>query len=177
MVWELGIKLFLDISNNWFVNSIQYKRGMDVEEFLDKYFVKAGYDIRRTTTHQERILCLGDRIYFKKERQWYIEYKSGIQTYYTGNIFLETISVDTPRNFREGWVFTCQADFIFYAALLNKVILIFRPRVLREMLTKLRSNFREVATSKNQNQGYNTHGLIIPIDFACSNIASKNIFL
>ncbi len=159
--------------NNSFVESPQFKSGMKVETFLDQYFSNE-FEITPTTKYQERTLCLGDRIYKKDSTIFFVEYKSGIQTHYTGNIFLETISVDKPC--KPGWVYTCQADFILYAILLDGLILVFKPNNLRQQIADLKRKFPEKPTSKAQNKGYNTHGVIIPLDYAKS-LAQKIIKL
>ncbi len=151
------------MDDNLFVKSPQFKSGMNVESFLDRHFSHE-FDIEPTTEYQERNLCLGDRIYKKGDVCFFVEYKSGIQTHYTGNVFLETISVDNPC--KPGWVYTCQADFILYAVLLDDLILVFKPEVLRQRIANLKGRFPEKSTSKGQNRGYNTHGVIIPLDYA-----------
>jgi hypothetical protein len=154
----------------------QYKSGDDVAQFLDNYFGPE-YDIRPTTPQEERVLCLGDRIYKNKQsgKTFFVEYKSGKQTFVTHNIFLETISVDTPC--KPGWVYTCRANYIFYAALLNRKILVFRPGKLRAEIADLKTKFREVKTGKGQNEGYNTHGVIVPLDYAERHLAEQVIEL
>lgn len=159
--------------SNSFTSSPQFKSGMKVEDFLDQYF-GSQFEIKRTTAHQERVLCLGDRIYKDGEKSFFVEYKSGIQTHYTGNVFLETISVDNPC--KSGWVYTCQADFVLYATLLDGMILIFKPDNLRKRIAELKAKFPEKPTSKGQNKNYNTHGVIIPLSYA-KNIAAKIIHL
>jgi len=159
------------MGDDWFVQSDQFKNGKDVERFLDDFFGDE-FDIVQTSKYQERVLCLGDRIFSKGEDIYFVEYKSGIQTYYTGNIFLETVSVDGPCT--PGWVYTCQADWILYAALLNKMILVFRPEHLRQKIAELKTKFPERATSKSQSKGYNTHGIVIPFAYA-QKLASKII--
>jgi hypothetical protein len=156
-----------------FVDSPQFKSGMAVEDFLDQYF-GAEFEIKRTTQHQERVLCLGDRIYKNGDKSFFVEYKSGIQTHYTGNIFLETISVDNPC--KPGWVYTCQANFVLYAVLLDGMILVFKPDDLRRQIAELKTKFPEKPTGKGQNKNYNTHGIIIPLNYA-QNLAVKIIYL
>lgn len=160
-------------TSGWFVKSKQFKRGKSVESFLDDYFAGRGFAITETTPHQERDLCLGDRIFTKGGKRFYIEYKSGIQTHYTGNVFIETISVDDPQRFRQGWLYTCQADYLLYAALLDGLILVFVPDKLRTIADGLRAKFPERPTGKEQNKGYNTHGLIVPLDYAIRHLAEK----
>lgn len=155
------------------LSSPQFKRGKKVETFLDEYFRFYGWQVEPTTQHEERKLHLGDRRLTKDGRTYLVEYKSGLQTYYTGNVFLETISVDTGHV--PGWAYTCQADFIFYAALHNDEILVFRPGKLRSVIEELKLKFREVPTSNHQNKGYNTHGVIVPLEYAERHLAEKVI--
>lgn len=159
--------------SNGFTQSPQFKRGMSVEAWLDKFFAGRGYAIRRTTAHQERRLHLGDRIFTKGGHSHFVEYKSGIQTYYTGNVFLETISVD--RDNVPGWVYSSRADHVIYAALLNGRILIFHPARLRGVIEVLKRQFREVKTSYGQNRGYNTYGVIVPLAYAVEHLVDKVI--
>lgn len=156
-------------------NTVQFTNGKAVEAFLDEYFGKAGYTIRQTTPHEERVLCLGDRQFGLNGGAFFVEYKSGIQTFYTGNIFLETVSVDAVN--KPGWVYTCQADFVYYACLLNGKILVFKPEQLRTKIIGLKQQFREVKTGKGQNSGYNTHGLIVPLVYAEKYLTEKIITL
>jgi hypothetical protein len=157
------------------IDKAQFKQGKDIEAWLDYYFTTQGWHITQTTPHEERVLHIGDRHFSRNGKRYTIEYKSGIQSYYTGNIFLETVSVDTQQI--PGWVYTCQADYLFYAALLNEVILIFKPSHLRSKIHSLKKQFREVKTSHQQNDGYNTHGLLIPLDYGIQYLADKVIRL
>lgn len=154
----------------------QFKSGDNVAQFLDSYF-GAKYDIQPTSPHLERVLCLGDRIFTNKEtgKKFFVEYKSGIQTFYTQNIFLETVSVDNPC--KPGWVYTCRADYIFYAALLNHRILVFRPGKLRAEIAELKTKFKETKTGKGQNETYNTYGVIVPLDYAERHLTEQIIEL
>lgn len=158
------------------INTVQFTNGKAVEAFLDEYFAGRGYSIRQTTPHEERVLCLGDREFSGAGFRFYVEYKSGIQSHFTNNIFLETVSVDTG-NKKPGWVYTCQAHFIYYACLLDGKILVFVPNHLRAVIETLKLSFREVKTGKGQNQGYNTHGLIIPLAYAEKNLVKEIIRL
>lgn len=156
------------------IDTDQFKSGNNVAQYLDRLFGTKN-DIRLTTPHEERVLCLGDRVFTRKAdgRIFYIEYKSGLQTVHTLNIFLETVSVDTPC--KPGWVYTCQASFIFYAALLNGKILLFRPDKLRAEIADLKTKFKEVKTGKGQSEGYNTHGVIVPLEYAEVHLAERVI--
>lgn len=157
-------------------NTPQFFTGKRVEQILDNYFRRGGFIIEPTSRLEEQVLCLGDRRFTSTTGEsFYVEYKSGIQTFYTGNIFLETVSVDSVN--KPGWVYTCQAELIFYAALLNQKILIFDPATLRAEIEALKARFGEVKTSKNQNRGYNTHGVLVPLDYAEKHLAKLIIRL
>lgn len=158
-----------------FTNKDQFKNGKAVEAWLDEFFRGRGWRIEQATQHQERVLCLGDRLFHKTGLDLWIEYKSGIQTSVTGNIFLETISVDSQN--KPGWVYTCNADYIFYAALLNYRILIFKPDFLRSEIETLKTKFPTRCTKNHQNEGYNTHGVIVPLDYAEVRLAEMVIRL
>ena len=153
------------------VDTEQFTSGKKVEAFLDDYFQKHGFDIEILTADQERRQHLGDRRFSKDNQDFYVEYKSGIQTFFTGNIFLETISVDATN--APGWVYTCRADYIMYATLLNKKILVFVPDHLRQAIDYLSQHFKTVKTSHAQNDGYNTHGIIVPLIYAEKHLASN----
>ena len=146
-----------------FTDKDQFKHGKNIEAILDQYFTRKGWQIVEMTQREERVLCIGDRWFKKADSTYKIEYKSGIQTFHTGNVFLETISVDTEN--KPGWVYTSRADWIIYATILNGTLLVFKPDTLREKIEGLKATFREVST-KEQNEGYKTHGVIVPYDFA-----------
>ena len=156
-------------------NKPQFTQGKKVEAFLDELFQHEGWTVCPMGGYDERVLHLGDRFFVKGTTVLKIEYKSGIQTFHTGNVFLETVSVDTQR--KPGWVYTCQADFIMYAALLNGKILVFKPQALRDRIEYLKNKFREVKTSNHQNDGYDTFGVIVPLDYAERQLAEKVIAL
>ncbi len=156
-----------------FTNKPQFKQGKNVEAFLDEWFRHEGWTVCPMGAYDERVLHLGDRYFVRGLTVLKIEYKSGIQTFYTGNVFLETVSVD--RQEKPGWVYTCQADVIFYAALLNHKILVFKPQRLRNRIEWLKTQYPEVKTSNHQNDGYETYGVLIPLEYAEKRLAEKVI--
>lgn len=150
-------------------DTTQFKNGKDVERFLDAYFSALGFAVEVLGYEEERVKHLGDRRLHRGGLSILVEYKSGIQTFYTGNVFLETVSVDATN--RPGWVYTCQADQIVYAALLNRKLLWIEPKILRDRINGFQQRFRTVKTSKGQNTGYDTHGVIVPLAVAESELA------
>ncbi len=155
-------------------NKPQFKQGKDVETFLDEWFRHEGWIVCPMSLYDEMALHLGDRYFVRGTQVVKIEYKSGIQTFYTGNVFLETRSVQKGKDY-PGWVYTCQADFIFYAALLNHKILVFKPQRLRSRIEWLKTQYREAQTGNHQNEGYETCGLLIPLGYAEQRLAEKVI--
>lgn len=158
-----------------FTETPQWKSGSNVADFLDAYFSAQGWQITPTSRHEERDLCLGDRHFRRADKHLLIEYKSGLQTAQTGNVFLETVSVDSQN--LAGWVFTCQADWILYAALGNDKLLFFRPANLRNGIVWLQATFPTKKTGKRQNANYDTHGVIVPLAYAEQHLASKVVVL
>lgn len=152
-----------------FTETPQWKNGSEVADFLDRFFQARGWQIGPTSREEERIRYLGDRHYRQGDQHYYVEYKSGLQTAHTGNVFLETISVD--RAGKAGWVYTCQADYIFYAALLNHTILVFEPPTLRARIELLKGIFPQTRTRHQQNKGYHTHGVMVPLTYAEQHLA------
>lgn len=157
--------------SNKFETTPQWHSGSSVADFLDKFFRGRGWVIEGTTPHEERVLCIGDKKFRRDGKLYNVEYKSGIQTFYTGNVFLETVSVDSEN--KPGWVYTCKADFIAYGALLNGKILIFLPSKLRDCIEGLKTKFPTKKTNKGQNTGYDTHGVIVPLAYAEKHLAAK----
>jgi len=151
-------------------STVQFKQGKDVEAWLDRYFGERGFKIEKLSMEEERVQHIGDRRFKKGKWSYLIEYKSGIQTYTTGNIFLETVSVDTTKT--PGWVFTCKADWIVYACLLNHKLLWFKPDTLRIKITQMQQRYPTVFTGKGQNKNYKTHGVIVPLAIAEKELAS-----
>lgn len=147
-----------------FTSTPQWRSGEAVADYLDRFFRARGWEIKPTTRHEERVLHLGDRHYTRSDEHYLVEYKSGLQTAATGNVFLETVSVDSRSV--PGWVYTCRADYLFYATLLNGSILVFEPEALRAQIEVLKRRFRVTRTRKGQNAGYDTHGVIVPLRFA-----------
>lgn len=146
---------------NWFTKSDQFVRGKNHEYDLDQYFRGQGYAVSQTSYHEERELKLGDRIFEKDGQRFYVEYKSDESASRTGNAFVETISVDTTHT--PGWAFTCQADYIFYYLPLESRIYVYVPATLQSVLKDWQKRYPTCSTSKGQNKGYKTHGVLVPL--------------
>lgn len=140
-----------------------FVQGKAGEAELDSFFRAMGWAVKETTPAQERLQCLGDRVFSRGGATFYVEYKTDAAVCKTGNVFFETVSVDTTK--RPGWVYTCKSDYIFYASLELRTILVFAPAVLRKNIESLSNRFRVTETGKH-NSGYKTHGVLVPFTYA-----------
>ncbi len=152
-------------------DSSEFAHGKAVETILDVWFSYQKWDITPTTAHEERVLCLGDRRFSRNGETLLVEYKADLKTILTGNIFLETVSVDTAN--KQGWVYSCKAHYILYACLFNNKILVFRPQRLRDNIENLKAKFPTKGTNRNAN--YTTSGVIVPLKYAIDHLAEKVI--
>lgn len=139
----------------------QLERGKKHEYELDDYFRK-DWLIEELTLDQERA-GLGDRRFTNKQtgKSLLVEYKSDESATRTGNAFIETISVDTAN--KPGWAYTCRADYLFYYLPLDKLIYVLRPVTIRLCLPLWQAKYRTAYTNKEQNKGYRTHGVLVPL--------------
>ena len=166
-------------------DSPQWHSGEFIANLLDEWLRIKGCRVGRTSEHEERVSCLGDRrITTSSGKLLYLEYKSGIQTVDgkwpgrrvpgTGNVFLETISNDVTN--APGWTETCRAHHILYACVsrerLTGFILCFEPERVRSWMATHAGNYREVPTSRGQNPTYKTWGRLVPLGTAMREIAT-----
>ncbi|ACK65724.1 conserved hypothetical protein [Rippkaea orientalis PCC 8801] len=86
-----------------------------------------------------------------------VEYKFDLASARTGNLFFETISVDTKN--LTGWGWSSQADYWIFLIPTPEIIVI-EPNKLRNLVWELRSILKE---KKVPNINYNTWGVIIPL--------------
>ncbi|MGK7932135.1 MAG: hypothetical protein AB4041_11975 [Microcystaceae cyanobacterium] len=86
-----------------------------------------------------------------------VEYKFDVASARTGNLFFETISVDTKNI--AGWGWSSQADYWIFL-LPSLEILVIEPCKFRRLVWELRSTLKE---KKIPNTNYNTWGVPVPI--------------
>lgn len=138
----------------------QFRNGKSAEAVLDEFFRQRGRSIRPTSFAEERIQRLGDRVI----NGVYVEYKSFDQTAYTGNIFLEFISVDKP--FRPGWAIDCVSDYIVAIIRPMGKVLIFRTvDIFTFTVSELGYRRFRIKQTKSQNT-YKSSGLVVPLKWA-----------
>lgn len=131
------------------------------EAELDKHFVPA-YDITPATYEQERLGI--DRFFAHRSTGvcYSVEYKTDHKTHETGNVFVETMSVDTAG--KRGWAYTSTAQVLVY----------FVPQeeyALRADMTEIKrrlpewSGYRQAEAMNRGRSGdyYRTLGLLVPV--------------
>lgn len=87
-----------------------------------------------------------------------VEYKFDLASSRTGNIFFETISVDT-RNV-PGWGWSSQADYWIFL-LPSLEVLVVEPSRMRTLAWQYRD---QLVDKEIQNLGYKTIGIAIPLE-------------
>lgn len=134
------------------------KQGKQYEGQLDELF-RGVFDIEEATREEDRKGI--DRWFTNKQtkRRFPVQYKADEMAGKTGNAFIETISVDTHDI--PGWAHTCQADYIVYLVVDWGTAYIIKPSVIREQLTRWQKQY---PTRTSQNNGYRTHGVLVPLD-------------
>lgn len=138
------------------------KQGEKYEQFLDTVF-SPYFEVRPVARSLQRIGV--DRVFVARqspETFWRVEYKTDLEAAHTGNVFIETVSVDGSQGklLVPGWGYTSQADtLIYYLPHLQWACII--------PFSKLRVWLKEweirYPIGKAANQNYKTHGLKIPI--------------
>lgn len=133
----------------------QFSNGKSGEYVLDEYF--AGfYDIQSATREQER--CGIDRIFTGSSgKRFTVEYKTDTAAARTGNLFIETISVDTVPKL--GWARTCSADYIILYIPGWQRAYIVKPTLIRARLPEWIRRYRLMPIDNGE---YFTYGVPVP---------------
>lgn len=84
----------------------------------------------------------------------------------TGNLFIETISVDTAG--KPGWAEAPRADVLLYYAPQARLVYVIPMRFVRENLARWKATYPVRPTRNALNNGYRTYGLLAPREeFRC----------
>jgi hypothetical protein len=128
------------------------KREKELDEFFSRVFVIDKVDMSSQKAGIDRIWT------DPKGYRYSVEYKSDEKTAFTGNAFVETISVD--RSGKPGWAYSsCAQVLVYYVPSWHKAYCI-------TMLTikhKLQEWCNTYSTAPALNREYNTVGLLIPM--------------
>lgn len=136
----------------------QLAEGEAGEAFLDAFFRGRGHTVRPVSMDGQRRGIDRD-ITAPDGRQMSVEYKTDRLAARTGNAFVETISVDAEQG-KMGWALTSQADYLVYYVP-EHVILILPFASLRWALPGW---MRDYPARAAPNDGYRTHGVLVPLD-------------
>ncbi len=136
----------------------QLQVGIHGEHALDAFFAPAWIISPSTAAEQRRGI---DRHFTHREtgEQLTVEYKTDYVAGRTHNAFLETVSVDNPVE-KPGWVFTCEADFLFYYIPSDGLVYVLLPSRIRHFVGHL-SHWRLPVSVPNR--GYRTWGYPVPL--------------
>ena len=135
----------------------QLADGAAGEARLDQYFAK-WFEIRPATMDEQRRGI--DRHFTRRQDQapFSVEYKTDHTAGRTGNAFVETVSVDTQG--KPGWAISSHAQLLLYYVPTSGAIYVIQFKRLREALRIWQQRYPQRAIP---NQGYQTHGYLIPL--------------
>lgn len=134
----------------------QLAEGQAHERHLDDVFAK-WFAIKPATAAQQRLGI--DRIFRHRDGSVYqVEYKADSLAGKTGNAFVETISVDTTG--KPGWAITSQATTLVYMVTEPETVYVIPMVRIRTLLPRWQAVYR---TTTAQNDGYQTHGVLVPL--------------
>ena len=138
----------------------QLREGQQGEQQLDAFF--AHYYQIRPASHADQRRGI-DRwfTHLQTGRQVSMEYKTDHTAGRTHNVFLETVSVDTPGRNKPGWVYTCQADYLCYWIPGEHLAYLVVPDTLRHFMRHYQ-HWARGRIVRIPNRGYRTHGYVLP---------------
>lgn len=135
----------------------QLAQGEQGEAFLDGVF-RRWYIVLPASRDDQRSGIDRWFIHLRLRRVLAVEYKTDARAGQTHHAFVETVSVDTAN--KPGWAITSQADYLAYYVPGDELVYIIKFARLRLALPRWTRQYpaRQIA-----NQGYQTHGLIVPL--------------
>jgi|TARA_Y100000310_G_scaffold96219_1_gene93983 hypothetical protein len=135
----------------------QFVSGKADEAKLDKFFSR-WYEIIPVNRDAERKGV--DRIFTHKDdgRKYVVEYKADSKAAETGNVFIETISVDTAK--KPGWAYTSYAQLLIIYIPPTGQVYVCHLSVIKGLLEAWKKQYK---TTSAQNDGYKTWGILVPL--------------
>ncbi len=137
----------------------QLQQGESYEAQIDAFF-RGKFNVQISTVDRTSQRKGIDRVWYDvaDDRTWTVEYKADSLAGRTGNAFVETISVDTEQ--RPGWAYSSQASLLVYMVTDPQTIYVLSMARLRRNLARWAAVY---PTRQAANDGYNTHGLLVPL--------------
>lgn len=147
----------------------QLGKGEKGEQCLDRHFSKR-YDIDPVDGKQQRQGI--DRIWTHKGdgREYTVEYKTDSRTAETGNVFIETMSVDTEEKL--GWAYTSKAQLLVYyvpqcETAYTGTAYIVEMTKIKKLLPKWSKAYKDrvvsVPNGDENGVNYHTWGILVPL--------------
>lgn len=143
----------------------QFGQGAEGEHFLDWMF-HPSYQIRHAARSEQRLGI--DRWYKQRQgvseflgirrTQFSVEYKTDFRMADTGNVFIETVSVDTEQ--KAGWVYTSNAEVLLFHDPRKCIAYVAYMLRVRSKVDEWKLWYPEKAIN---NGSYFTHGIPVPI--------------
>lgn len=100
-----------------------------------------------------------DRIFqYPGGTEYKMEYKTDFQASVTGNVFIETVSMDIYD--KPGWAYTSKADYLIYYIPGASKLLVIPARTIRLKIERWKSMYPELRV---ENKGYCAYGVIVPL--------------
>jgi hypothetical protein len=133
----------------------QKKQGDLGEKAIRDHFKKDWFISPASLPDQKK----GIDFYFQHRRDGIhctVELKTDTRASQTGNAFVETFSSYPDRM---GWAYTCQSDFLFYYLPQDRLIYVFRPKVIKERL----KTWEKYPSRNIPNKSWTTRGLLVPL--------------
>lgn len=148
----------LEISTQPFQFDAQLRDGERGERILDRRFAR-WYEIQPVADFLQRAGI--DRLWKCRDtgREFWVEYKTDRRAAETGRIFVETVSVTTAGKL--GWAYTSKAQLLVTYIPDQKVALVTQMTTIKRLLPEW---LREYPQAPARNEGYETIGLLVPIE-------------
>lgn len=158
MVWDE----VADVDPKIFDFKEQLALGEKYEDILDSHFSR-WYDIEPAEREIQRLGV--DRIFVANatSRRTSVEYKTDIRAEFTGNFFIEVVSVAPKSNFGQkkmGWAITSVAQMLVYYLPQTKMIL---SCSMQDLKDKVPSWSKQYPTGRAQNETYYGVGIKVPV--------------
>lgn len=133
-----------------------------VDWYLGEY---AGCSLRLATDTEQargidRVVTAPHTVFGK--HLFTVEVKTDTSADFTGNFWVETVSQEREGKFVDGWLWTCQADWLFYFFPTSTRLLQIAPDTLRHYAEKEKWS-EHYPNRLVQNNSYVTTGCLIPL--------------
>ena len=130
---------------------------------IDKHFADS-WEIQPVGRLFEKVGI--DRIWTHRQsgRRWTVEYKHDTLAHKTGNVFVETVSVDSAE--KMGWAYTSGAQILVYYVVEGEYAFVVRMPEIERRLDYWQSFYQHKAATtvdKAANRSYKTWGVLVPL--------------